>query len=509
MSSDDKIDDSTDDLVLVAHDRIDVGLDAAKKMTRTMGFKEAVSIGLGGMIGGGVFSLLGVVAGFAGPAAILSFLLGGIFCIFLGYCYMKLALKYPSAGGSFSFCKAAFGEYLGGFFGWLLSIGYLTVCSLYVYTFGSYFVHSILPEGSAPWLIKLLQSVFSVLLVAAATTVNLIGAKEAGLSQLIIVAVKVIILVVFIGITLPRAITHASENLVPFFPEGSGALDNAFIGISLIFVGLSNLLSAFQGLELIPNTSEEIKKPEENISKSIYATIIVSTVIYLFVSFCTLAGTSYLNFTGENADQAEFALAIAAEPVIGQAGFILIAFGALFSTASAFNASLYGSSRVIYVMARDGVIMTIFKKLSRKARVPFVSIITISAFTAILSIALNLQQIAQLGGLIFISMFAAVCFACFRLRKKVEANWVLPMLGFILSLVSLGVNIWYQISQVIEDGSIGNLIALISFPIVVLIAFLGSFLTIKLTTEKEQKVQISADSGKVQEVKSETKMKEV
>ncbi|MBD3192490.1 MAG: amino acid permease, partial [Candidatus Heimdallarchaeota archaeon] len=269
MSSDDKIDDSTDDLVLVAHDRIDVGLSSAKKMTRTMGFKEVVSIGLGGTIGGGVFSVLGIVAGFAGPAAILSFLLGGIFSVFLGYSYTKLALKYPSAGGSFSFCEAAFGKYLGGFFGWLLSLGYLASCSLYAYTFGKYFAELVWSEAPV-WAFKLLQSVFTVILIAAATGVNIVGTKESGLSQMIFVAIKIVILLVFIGVTLPRAFTHASENLVPFFPEDSGAQDNFFIAFSLIIVGLSNLFVAFQGLELIPNTAEEIVKPKKNIPRSVY-----------------------------------------------------------------------------------------------------------------------------------------------------------------------------------------------------------------------------------------------
>ncbi|MBD3190871.1 MAG: amino acid permease, partial [Candidatus Heimdallarchaeota archaeon] len=245
-----------------------------------------------------------------------------------------------------------------------------------------------------------------------------------------------------------------------------------------------------------------------NIPRSVYWTIIITTVIYLLVSFCTLAATSYLNFTEGDADP-EFALAIAAEPILGYAGFILISFGALFSTASAFNASLYGSSRVVYVMAREGVIFNFFKKLSRKARVPYISILAISGFVAILAIALNIEQITQLAGLIFISMFAAVCFSCFVLRKEVEANGIIPMIGFILSLVGLGVNVWYQITQVIKEGTAGNLLSLILFPVVILLAFLGSFLTIKFSTEREQKVQISADSGKVQEVKSETKMKEV
>ena len=108
----------------------EIGLISDRELSRELGFKEALSIGLGGTIGGGVFSVLGIAAGFAGPAAILSFAFGGVLAILIGYSYSKLALRYQSAGGSYTYAKEAFGKYIGGAFGWLLWTGYLASCSL-------------------------------------------------------------------------------------------------------------------------------------------------------------------------------------------------------------------------------------------------------------------------------------------------------------------------------------------------------------------------------------------
>ncbi|MFW9925003.1 MAG: APC family permease, partial [Candidatus Thorarchaeota archaeon] len=228
---------------------METGIVSQRELARELGFKEALSIGLGGTIGGGVFSVLGIVAGLAGPAAILSFIFGGLLGLLIGYSYSKLALRYSSAGGSYTFCRAAFGKYVGGFFGWLLWVGYLASCSLYAYTFGIYFAHMILPNGS-PLAIGIVYRVFATVLIVLSTTINLVGVKETGKSQNIIVLIKVIILTLFVAITIPAAIKNAPQNLVPFFPIEAGS---PIMGLAYAVIGTSILFVAFEGLELIPN----------------------------------------------------------------------------------------------------------------------------------------------------------------------------------------------------------------------------------------------------------------
>ncbi|MBK5114435.1 MAG: amino acid permease [Candidatus Heimdallarchaeota archaeon] len=461
----------------------EIGLVSDRELSRELGFKEALSIGLGGTIGGGVFSVLGIAAGFAGPAAILSFAFGGVLAILIGYSYSKLALRYQSAGGSYTYAREAFGKYFGGAFGWLLWTGYLASCSLYAYTFGSFFAHMILPEDSVH--ITWVAGFFAAVLIALSTVINLVGVKETGKSQNIIVLIKVIILVGFVIITIPAAFRNLG-NLTPFFADAERNPLDIVTGLAMAVVGTSLLFVAFEGMELIPNASEEIQNPEKNIPRSIYGTVIIATVIYILVAFTALGGTDYTIFAGDP-EKAEYALAIAATPILGQAGFIIVSLGALFSTASAFNASLFGSSRMTYVMARDGIFPRVFQTVSKKSRVPFISILTISGVTLVLTLTLDLAQIAQLASSIFLLLFATISLSSLVLRKKIKANFVFPLIGFLLALSLLGVFIWHMINQVMQEDKNARL-TLILLPVLIVLMIIGSIVTIKVQ-ERTKKAQ--------------------
>ncbi|NHJ32149.1 MAG: amino acid permease [Asgard group archaeon] len=454
----------------------EIGLISDRELSRELGFKEALSIGLGGTIGGGVFSVLGIAAGFAGPAAILSFALGGVLAMLIGYSYSKLALRYQSAGGSYTYAKEAFGKYFGGAFGWLLWTGYLASCSLYAYTFGSFFAHMVL-YGDALKHANWVAAIFATVLIALSTLINLVGVKETGKSQNIIVLIKVIILAGFVIITIPAAFRNLS-NLTPFFADAERNPLDVLSGLAMAVVGTSLLFVAFEGMELIPNASEEIQNPEKNIPRSIYGTVIIATVLYLLVAFTALGGTLYTEFAGDP-EKAEYALAIAAKPILGQAGFVIVSLGALFSTASAFNASLFGSSRMTYVMAKDRIFPRFFQRVSKKGRVPFISILTISGITLILTLTLDLAQIAQLASSIFLLLFATISLTSLVLRKKIKAKFVFPFIGFIMALSLLGVFIWHLINQVIQGDKNARL-TLILLPILIVLMIIGSIVTIKI-----------------------------
>ncbi len=466
---------------------IDTSIVSQRELAKELGFKEALSIGLGGTIGGGVFSVLGIVVGLAGPAAILSFAFGGVLGLILGYSYTKLALKYKSAGGSYTFAKEAFGQYFGGAIGWLLWVGYLASCALYAYTFGAFFAHLLLSEEASPLTVRLVSGIFASTLVVLSTIINLVGVKETGKSQNIIVLIKVIILVGFVVITIPAAIRNAPTNLTPFFADAERNSLGIWTGLAMALVGTSILFVAFEGMELIPTASEEIQNPEKNIPKSIYGTVIIATIIYLLVAFTALGGSDYTLFAGDS-EKAEYALAIAATPILGKAGFIIITLGALFSTASAFNASLYGSSRMTYVMARDGIFPRFFQTVSKKRRVPFISILVISGLTLIFALVLDLSQIAQLASSIFLILFAIVSLSGFVLRKEIKANFFLPLLGFVLATTLFGIFLWNLISRVIIDVSENNFgesfVIIILLPLLIIVMAIGSVITIKVQKNK-------------------------
>ena len=478
------------DTNLLSHGSIDSGIVSQRELSKELGFKEALSIGLGGTIGGGVFSVLGIAVGFAGPAAILSFAFGGVLGLLIGYSYVKLSLKYQSAGGSYTFAREAFGQYFGGAFGWLLWTGYIASCSLYAYTFGAFFAHMIFDftlKVESPFVVRLVSGIFATTIIALSTLINLIGVKETGKSQNIIVLIKVIILVGFVAITIPAAIKGAKENLVPFFGDANGDPLGVLEGLAMAVVGTSILFVAFEGMELIPNASEEIQNPEKNIPRSIYGTVIIATIIYLFVAFTALGGTSYLRFANDP-EAAEYALAIAAEPILGKVGFVIITLGALFSTASAFNASLYGSSRMTYVMARDGIFPKFFQTVSKKGRVPYISILTISGITLLFTLLLDLRQIANLASSIFLMLFAIISLSSLVLRKKIKANFIIPLIGFILATGLFGIFVWNLVTNVISDVSAGifneSFITVILLPVLIIVMSIGSVITIKVQQKK-------------------------
>lgn len=471
-----------------SHGVTETGIVSERELSRELGFKEALSIGLGGTIGGGVFSVLGIAAGFAGPAAILSFAFGGVLALLIGYSYSKLALRYQSAGGSYTYAKEAFGKYFGGAFGWLLWTGYIASCSLYAYTFGAFFAHMVLPEKLLHHA-SLVSAIFAFVLIALSTIINLVGVKETGKSQNIIVLIKVIILVSFVVITIPAVIKNIIDPnityLKPFFADAEGNKLDLATGLAMAVVGTSLLFVAFEGMELIPNASEEIQNPEKNIPKSIFGTVIIATIIYLLVAFTAIGGTDYTIFASDP-EKAEYALAIAATPILGAAGFIIVSIGALFSTASAFNASLFGSSRMTYVMARDRIFPRFFQTVSKKSRVPFISILTISGVTLVFTLVLDLAQIAQLASSIFLILFAIISLSSLVLRKKIKANFIIPLLGFVMALSLLGIFIWHLINQV-KIGDTNARLTLILLPVLIVVMIIGSIITIKLQ-ERSKKI---------------------
>ncbi|MCE7746743.1 MAG: amino acid permease, partial [Candidatus Heimdallarchaeota archaeon] len=308
-------------------------------------------------------------------------------------------------------------------------------------------------------------------------------------SQNIIVLIKVIILVGFVAITIPAVIKNIIDpnitNFSPFFADAGEPGFTIVTGLAMAVVGTSLLFVAFEGMELIPNASEEIQNPEKNIPRSIYSTVIIATIIYILVAFTALGGTNYTIFANDP-EKAEYALAIAATPILGAAGFIIVSIGALFSTASAFNASLFGSSRMTYVMARDRIFPRFFQTVSKKSRVPYISILTISGVTLVFTLVLDLAQIAQLASSIFLILFAIISLSSLVLRKKIKANFIIPLLGFIMALSLLGIFIWHLINQV-KLGDTNALITLILLPILIVVMIIGSLVTIKLQ-ERSKKI---------------------
>lgn len=424
-------------------------------MARELGLGDALAIGIGGMIGGGIFSILGLAAGIAGPAVFLSFVCGGITAIATGYSYTHLSVLYPSAGGSYMYVRKAFGQgRLASMTGWLLWLGYVVACALYAFTFGAYFAAAVIvPFTSSTIIFTISRVFFTLFLIFLFLFINLAGVKETARTQNLIVIAKIVILFFFIAVGSLGLRTYGTKNLMvggTLFPNGYLAV---VIGCALTFI-------AFEGFELIANASEELRDPERILPRAILYSILIVISIYVITSLVAIINVEYT----ELKEVEEYALAKAAEPVLGPLGFRLIALGAIFSTASAFNASFYGSSRLSYVLGREGIFPKTFLKINSK-RVPARSLEATAILICVLAVFGSLEQIASLASMTFLTIFVLVNLSAFILSQDTRANRAIITLAVCLCVLIMVVLFYY----LFMNRKILELISLLLFFLIILV----------------------------------------
>ncbi len=392
-----------------------------------LGLKELVAMGVGGMVGGGIFSVLGLSVGLAGHAAPVAFALGGVVALITGWSYARLGLSFRSDGGSFTYLEHAFAhQRIAALGGWLLLVGYISTLALYAYTFG---VYGAVMLGDAAGG-SLMQHILASGVLLAFLGVNLYGVKAAGSTEDVIVVIKVLILTLF---AIAGLFYVKPDYIFPVFNQGAGGL---LMGAALIFV-------AYEGFELIPNAINEMKNPERDLVRAIMFSILIAIVIYILVSLVAVGNL----LPAEIDKYKEYALAVAAKPFLGSAGFVLIGLGALLSTASAINATLFGTARLGKVMAEDGALPHAFSVRERTRDIPWVSLCIISGITLLFVNLADLTAISSFASSTFLLIFASINLSAFRLRQRVGINALMPLAGIGLTVSSwlvLNAYLWQQ-----------------------------------------------------------------
>lgn len=390
--------------------------------------KQVIAMGVGAMVGGGIFSVLGLAIAQAGHAAPIAFALGGIIALLTGWSYARLGLSFRSDGGSFTYLEKAFGlGHIAGVGGWLLLVGYIGTMGLYSYTFGVY-GSALLGGGTDDH--SAMRHLLSSLVLLVFLGINLYGVRETGTTELIIVTVKVLILFLFAAIGLMYIKT---EYVLPVF-------DNGYLGV---LMGAALIFVAYEGFELIPNAVSEMEDPEHNLTRGILWSIGITITIYMMVSLVAVGNL----LPEEVARYGEYALAVAAKPFLGQAGFMLIGLAALFSTASAINATLFGTARLGAEMANAKKLPVAFGFRRRQNNIPWVSLVVITAITLVFVNSSDLAIISSFASSTFLMIFAAINFSAWRLREQIGIQQWAPLTGLVLSLsswIALGVYLWRQ-----------------------------------------------------------------
>lgn len=371
----------------------------------------AISIGIGGMIGAGIFSILGVVAEASGSAMWLSFLIGGVIALFSTYSYAKLGAKYPSAGGAVEFLNKGWGAgTISGGLNLFMWIGYIISIALYAQGFSGYCA-TFFTNDPSPLLTKSIASGIVIFF----TVVNMLGAGSVGKAETFIVIVKVSILILFAAAGLFFINT---ENLSPAHWSST---EHIFFGAGVLFIG-------YEGFGLITNAAGDMNNPTKSLPKALYLSVFIVIIIYLAVSI-TVTG----NLTTEEINSSkDFALAQAAKPFLGELGFKLIAVAALFSTSSAINATLFGSANVSYMIARDGQLPQVFSRTEWKGATG--GLLITSALVIIFILFFNLSGIAMMGSGAFLIIYSAVNAGHLRILRQTKAKKSIVTISLLLCI---------------------------------------------------------------------------
>jgi amino acid transporter len=377
-----------------------------------MGLNATWAMAVGGMIGGGIFSVLGVVIMYAGALAWLSFVLAGIIALLTAVSYVRLAQEYQEGGGAFLFLRRMDQTDMAGSLSWVLTIGYVLTIAVYAFTFGHYiseafdFGHVVTAASSAA-------------IVVILVGINLVGVAEASMLEVVAVWFKLAILggVVFMGFM------HFEASSLVYSEANPGGLAGALVGAASIFM-------AYEGFQLLTYDYEEIRNPQRTLAIGSFLAILSVISVYVLIS---LSVTSLVPPAALIAKK-EIALAAAGEAAAGLWGKITISVAAALSTATAINATLFATARLSRKVADDGE-MPMFLAHRNKRGVPDYAVILLGGLGLGLALVGGLEQLVEIASLAFLTTFAVVNYLAARHLGK--ASWP-SWLGLALTVLAAG-----------------------------------------------------------------------
>jgi amino acid transporter len=416
-------------------------------LSRELNLFTVTMIGVGGMIGAGIFVLTGIAAGEAGPAVILVFLLNGLVTSLTAMSYAELGSVLPGAGGGYIYIKEALGGTAGFLAGWMSWFAQAAAGALYGLAFGRFAAELIvltgLPTFGLP--VDQLALAFMTLIIIAFIFINYRGASETAAAGNILTITKIAILGALVAFGL-AAITgkdlSQAELTTDFFTHG-------VIGV-LSAMGLTFI--AFEGYEIIAQSGEEIINPKRNIPIAIFASIAIAVLIYILVAFVAIGATTApagITVSAYLGEQGEVAIIEVGSQVFPWGiGALVLLLSGLASTTSALNATTYASSRVSFAMGRENNLPSLFAKVHPQRRTPYWAV----AFTGALMIAiawtLPIQDVAAVASIMFLLLFMQVNLALLYLRRsrpELDRGFKVPFFPF-LPLLAIATNALLAVS---------------------------------------------------------------
>lgn len=436
----------------------------AQGLQRTLGPLNLIMIGIGAIVGAGLFSITGIAAADnAGPAIIISFIIAAIACAFAGLCYSELASVIPIAGSAYTYAYATMGEFVAWMIGWNLileyAIGAVAVAiswSAYVVSFlfdlgitlPTYLIASpwqpvTLPDGSAVYGLINLPALFIVVLLSL---MLIWGIRQSVRLNAALVVIKVAVVLIFIAVGF-FYINYA--NYVPFIPENTGVFGE--YGWSGILRAAGIVFFAYIGFDSVSTTAQEAKNPQKTLPIGIIGSLVICTILFILFSFVM---TGLVNYKELNV-AAPVALAIEQTPYPWLAGGMKVAI--LAGLSSVILVLLLGQSRIFYAMSCDGLLPPAFSRIHRRFFTPWISTLILMVFVGALASFAPLSLMGAMTSIGTLFAFAIVCASVIILRKtqphlhrpfKTPLVPLIPILGILtcfLMMLSLGLGSWLRL----------------------------------------------------------------
>jgi basic amino acid/polyamine antiporter, APA family len=379
-----------------------------RHLRRALGLGEAVAIGIGGTVGGGVYVLVGAAAGKAGPAALAGFVLAFAAALLIALPYAELACRYPLAGGGYAFARAVLGPRWGFLMGWGYCGGYVFVSGYVTLGFGGY----LQAATGAP------RATGALGLIAACLGLNLLGVHVSGRAQAAVVAGAVVGLAAFGLWGLPSV--HAA-SFHPFLPHGAAGL---------MLAALLGFL-AFGGFDMVAAAGEEVSRPERNLPRAILLTLAAVLALYLLVAFVAIGVLGASALGDSSAPLADAASAFDGEPARR-----LVELTALLTTAATANAVLVVVSRIAFAMGRDRLLPRALGVVSERTGAPWAALVASALALAAVAATASISFAAATGGFLYVLHFVPplVVLTLLRRRGDAEPAFKVPRASVVLPL---------------------------------------------------------------------------
>jgi APA family basic amino acid/polyamine antiporter len=405
-----------------------------KGLKKVLGAFELTMLGIGAIIGTGIFVLTGVAAAdYAGPALMLSFIFCGITCAFVALCYAELAAMIPVAGSAYTFGYVGLGEIWAWIIGWDLILEYVVAVAAVAVGWSGYIVSLLRAGGlnipdafcNAPGQKGGIINLPAVLVLFVIMALLIKGVSESAKLNNILVVIKLAVVILFIVV----GVGHVQPaNWNPFFP----------FGVNGVFKGAAIIFFAYLGFDAVTTAAEEVKNPQRDLPIGIIASLAICTVLYIVVSGILTGMVPYAQFHG-NAAPVAYALSSVG---IGW-GSALVSVGAVAGISSVLLVMTFGATRILFSLSRDGLLPQVFAEIHPKFGTPIKSTILVGICTMVLSGFVQIGRLAEMTNIGTLAAFIVVCASVMVLRKKrpdVERPFscpavpVVPIMGIIFCL---------------------------------------------------------------------------